>query len=256
MASTARCEVSWLPPTTGLSMPGSRIEPGRVRDVQRAIAAAVGLDLRSGDRLDGVVDRRHGDERRGVERTCDGIVGAAEVEARPIACDLDPHADGRRLAARPVIVEEILALVDAVGQARDRLAHLRLGKIVQPVERGADGGRTMLLAEAGQATLGRPRRRHLGQKIALALGGAAQVGQQEVAFLLVDAVGRAEAQRRDAHALLPGLGGGGEIAARPGAADVAPMGQADGEGEQTVLPGRSAGWPSRRADGCRRPRAG
>ena len=75
----------------------------------------------------------------------------------------------------------------------------------------------------------------LGQKIALALGGTAQVGQQEVTLLRVDAVGGAQAQRRDAHALLPGLGGGGEIAARPGAADVAPMGQADGEGEQSAF---------------------
>ena len=184
MASTARCEVSWLPPTTGLSMPGSRIEPGRVAHLERAVAAAVGLDLRTGDRLDGVVDRGHGDERRGVERAGDGIVGAAEVEARVVARDLDAHPDAGGLSVRPVVVEEILALVDAVGQAGDRLAHLRLGKIVQPVERGADRGRAMLLAEPHQPRLGRPRRRHLGQDVALALGRAAQVGEQEVALLL------------------------------------------------------------------------
>ena len=154
---------------------------------------------------------------------------------RMVARDLDAHADGRRLSARPVIVEEVLALVDAVGQAGDRLAHLRLGQVVQPVERGADGGGAMLFAEPHQARFGRPGGGHLGQNVALALGGAAQVGQQEVALLLVDAVGREQAQRRDAHALLPGLGRRGEVAAGPGAADVAPVGEADGEGEQPAF---------------------
>ena len=152
-----------------------------------------------------------------------------------VALDLDAHAHARRLSAGAVVVQEILALVDAVGQARDRLAHLGLGQIVHAVERGADRGGAMLLAEPHQPRLGRPRRRHLGQNVALAFGRAAQVGEQEVELLLVDAVGREQAQRRDAHALLPGLGRGGEVAARPGAADIAPMGEAHGKGEEAAF---------------------
>ncbi len=204
-------------------------------DFQRPIAAAIGLDLRAGHRLDGVVDGRHGHERRRIERACDGIVRAGEIEPRGVAQDLHAHANRGGLSTRSVVVEEILAFVNAVGQAGDRLAHLRFGEIVEPVERGAQGRRAMLLAQPQQPSFGGAGRGHLGHQVALPFGGPAQVGQQEVALLLVDAVGGEEAQRRDAHALLPGLGRGGEIAAGPGASDVAPVGQADGEGEQTAF---------------------
>ena len=93
----------------------------------------------------------------------------------------------------------------------------------------------MLLAQPQQPSFGGAGRGHLGHQVALAFGGAAQIGQQEVALLLVDAVGGEQAQRRDPHALLPRLRRGGEIAAGPGAADIAPMGQADGEGEEAAL---------------------
>ena len=204
-------------------------------DLQRAIAAAIGLDLRAGHRLDGVVDRSHGHERRRIERTGHGIVGAREIEPCGVAGNLHAHADRGGLAARSVIVEEILAFVDTVGQAGDGFAHLRLGQVVEPVQGGAQGGGAMLLAQPQQPSFGGAGRGHLGHQVALAFGRPAQVGQQEVALLLVDAVGGEQAQRRDPHALLPRLRRGGEIAAGPGAADIAPMGQADGEGEEAAL---------------------
>jgi hypothetical protein len=93
----------------------------------------------------------------------------------------------------------------------------------------------MFLAQPHQPRLGGAGRGHLGQDVALAFRRAAQIGQQEVELLLIDALRGEQAQRRDTHALLPGLGGGGEVAAGPGAADVAPMGQAHGKGEQPAF---------------------
>lgn len=93
----------------------------------------------------------------------------------------------------------------------------------------------MFRGEPDQARFGGPGRRHLRQQVAFALGRSAQVGEQEVALLLVDSLGGDQPQRRDPHALLPGLRRRREIAAGPGPADVAPVGEADGKGEQPSL---------------------
>ena len=54
-----------------------------------------------------------------------------------------------------VVVEEVLALVSAVGQARERLAHLRLGLVVQALESGARSSPRRAPRNSGSGGAGR-----------------------------------------------------------------------------------------------------
>ncbi len=104
---------------------------------------------------------------------------------------------------------------------------------------GGDGDlhrlQTMLGEELVEPFLRRPGRRHLGQDVALAFVRAAYVREHHVEFLAVRALGCEQPERGNAEPFLPGVGGIGHVAARHGAADVGPMGEAHGKGTDGAL---------------------
>ena len=216
---------------------GGRIEQraGPGHDLERAVAAAARLDVGPEQGLDHVEDRGRGDEGRGVHRPPRRVVGPGEVEARAVALDRHPHADGDRPAAAGIVVEPVLALVGAVGDRREGGPHLRLGPVVDRGDGGEHRLPPMLGADVVHALLGRPARGDLRQDVALALVRAPHVGADHVELLAVGAGGGEEAERRNPQALLPGVGGARDIAAGHGAADVRPVGEARREGDDPAF---------------------
>ena len=152
-----------------------------------------------------------------------------------VACDGDAHADGDRPAAAGVVIEPVLAFVGAVGNGRERRAHLRLGPVVDRGDGGLHRVGAMLGADVVHALLGRPAGGDLRQDVALALVGAPHVGADHVELLAVGAGGGEEAEGRDAQTLLPGVGGAGDVAAGHGAADIRPVREARREGHDGAL---------------------
>ena len=205
---------------------------GRHDHAERPVAAVVGRHLRRGDRLDRVVHGGARDVVRGVDRAARLRRRPREVERRLVAADLHAHPDRQRSVVDAVVVEPVLAGPHAVGQRAEGRAHRGFGGRVQRLEAGRQRVRAVALDQ-----LAEPARRHvvgreLREQIAPALVAAAQIREDEVDLLLVRPVGREQADRRDAHALLIRLGGPRHVGAGDGAADVRPVRQVDGEGHE------------------------
>ena len=166
-------------------------------------------------------------------RAASSVLG--EVEAGAVARDGDAHADGDRPAAAGIVVEPVLAFVGAVGNGGERRAHLRLGPVVDRGDGGEHRLPPMLGADVVHALLGRPACGDLRQDVALALVRAPHVGADHVELLAVGAGGGEEPEGRDAQPFLPGVGGAGDVAAGHRAADIRPMRQARGEGNDGAL---------------------
>ena len=95
---------------------------------------------------------------------------------------------GRGVAGRDR-VERVLAFVDAVGQRRDRLAHLGFGKVVQAVERAEEDVGAVGAAEVLQAPGCDGGGGDLAEQVALGGDGVADVDLDHVDHGLVDAGG-------------------------------------------------------------------
>ena len=216
---------------------GGRIEQGAGtgHNFQRSVAAAARLDVGSEQGLDHIEDGRRGDEGRGVHWPSRRVVGLGEIEARPIAFDRHQNANGNRPAAAGIVVEPVLAPIGAVGNRRERRAHLRLGPVV---DRG-DGVQHRLPAVLGHdvvhALLRGPARCELRQDVALTLVCPPHVGADHVELFAVGARCGEEPEGRNAEPLLPGVGGAGDIAAGHGTADIRPVGEACREGDDLTL---------------------
>ena len=206
--------------------------PARHDDVERTVAAVVGRHLGRDQRLHRVVHRRAGDEGRRVHRPPRLGRRVREVEGRLVAADQDPHAHTEGPIVHAVVVEPVLAFPHPVGQGTEGRAHLGLGRGMERVEAGLERvgavPRDQLAEAPGRDVVGGV----LGEDVALALVAAADIREQEVELLPVGAGGREEADGRDAHPLLIALGRPRHVAAGHGAADVGPVGEVDGEGEE------------------------
>ncbi len=202
---------------------------------ERAIAPLVGRHVGGGQRFHRIVDRRAGDEVRGVHGPSGLGIGAAEVERGPVPALVDAHVDADGAVIDAVVVEPVLALPDSVGQSPERRPHLHLGLRVQALEAGLEPLGAVALAELGQAARGDVARRVLGEEIALALVAPAQVRQDEIDGVALRTLGREEPDGGDAQPLLMAFGGGRHVAAGHGAPDIRPVSEAHREGDQAAL---------------------
>ena len=138
------------------------------------------------------------------------------------------------LGAVAVVVEERLALVDAILPAGDDRPHLPLGA----VEHGRDGGMGRRGAELGeqlpQPPLADARRADHGREVAAEVARMAHVEHDHLVDVLAPLALLVEHQRRDADAFLEDLGGAGVVGAVRGAADVALMRAVDRPERQPV----------------------
>ena len=135
-----------------------------------------------------------------------------------------------------IVVHPVFAAVDAVRDGPDRLRHLALGTRVNGLHRLFHPGDAMLGREFVQPPPGNGRRGDLGEDVALALFGAAHIGQDQIELLRIEPVRRDQAGRRQPQPFLPGVARGGKIAARHRAADVRPVGERHGEGVELAFP--------------------
>ena len=120
-----------------------------------------------------------------------------------------------------VVVEESLAVVDAVLPCRDHRARLALGAIQHRLDRGVRRLPAELAGERQHAPLPDMRRADHRREVAAEIVRMAHVGRQHLQHVAPHHAAVVEPQRRDADALLPDLGGAGVVGAVRGAADVA-----------------------------------
>ena len=163
------------------------------------------------------------------------VVGLGEIEARPVAFDRHQNANGNRPAAAGIVVEPVLAPIGAVGNRRERRAHLRLGPVVDRGDGVRHGIPAVLGHDVVHALLRGPARCELRQDVALTLVCPPHVGADHVELFAVGARCGEEPEGRNAEPLLPGVGGAGDIAAGHGTADIRPVGEACGEGDDLTL---------------------
>ena len=178
IASTTRCDVSWLPPTTGRS--GSQLQHAAARhdDLERPVAALVGRHVGGGQRLHRVVHRRARDEVRGVDGPADLAVAAAEVERgldrRACRCG---RGCGCGRSSTPSSSSQSSPSHTPSGSARSAARIPRLGLGVEALEAALDRLGAVALEQLGEPARRDVVRRVLGEEIALALLAAAQVRQ-------------------------------------------------------------------------------
>ena len=129
----------------------------------------------------------------------------------------------QRLVDDAVGIDERLALVDAVGDGRDLLAHLPRRAPLQLDDRGVDGRVAVAVEQRGEPRLPGRERRRLRLDVADALVGDADVRQDDRQDLVVEHALLVELDRRQAQALLLDLGRVGREAARHHAAGVGPV---------------------------------
>src|SRR3712207_5766361 len=106
---------------------------------------------------------------------------------------------------------------------------------MQPFDRLANDVGPVLIAQIDETLLGAPCCGDLRQDVALALARSAYIGEDEVELLPIYPFRRDDPQRADPETLLPGIGRACHVAARHGASDIGPMGQAYCESAQLAI---------------------
>jgi hypothetical protein len=196
--------------------------PGR-DDLEWPHQPRVEGDVLLDERPEDVEDGRTGDGEVGVDASLGLGRGGAEVDRGPVAPDRDPDADPDGPVRDTVVVEVVGERVDAGGDGPQRLTEELFRVILDEPGVEADLG----LAEAGHGLLETEPpdlvSRDLGQKVAPALVGGPDVGQEQVEDALVQPATGIEFQRRDDQAFLEKLGGQGH-GSRGHAADVGVVG--------------------------------
>ena len=123
--------------------------------------------------------------------------------------------------AMAVVIEERLAVVHAVLPGRDHRARLAFGAVEHRLDRRVRGVPAELAGERQHAPLADMRRADHRREVAAEVVRMAHVGHQHFQHVAPHRAAVVEAQRRDADALLPDLGGAGVVGTVGGAADVA-----------------------------------
>ncbi len=170
--------------------------------------------------------RLHVGEGR-VDEADDLLMRIREVDLKVAAALGDGGADMDVLEFVAVVVEDRLALVDAVLPLRDDGAGLALGAVEHRLDRRMRRRPAELVGEGEEAPLadmgGADHRREIAAEVAR----MADIGGNHLHHVAPELAFGIEAQRRDADAFLPDLGGGGVVGAVGGAADIALMGAVD-----------------------------
>ena len=120
-----------------------------------------------------------------------------------------------------VVVEERLALVDAVLPLGDDRAHLPLGAVEHGLDRGMRRCRAELGEQLREPPLADPRRADHRREVAAEVARMAHVEHDHLVDVVAPLAAVVELQRRNADAFLPDLGRAGVVGAVRGAADVA-----------------------------------
>ncbi len=179
---------------------------------------------------------RHRGRQRDVHRTCTLRGGAGEIQRHRVVPDLQRHLDLERFVHDPVIVEEILSLPSAIGQAFQFGTHQRFGAVAQGFERGADRLGPVFIKQFVHPPYAQIERAHLAVQIAHRGLRQTRVAQQNVDDVLIDLARRGELDRRQHEGFLKHLRGGGVVVAGHIAAHVMPMPDGSEIAEQCAVP--------------------
>ena len=213
---------------------------GRRRHRDRPQGALVHRSERIGQALHGRVRVRARVVDVGVHAGRRLRARAVVVDGDGVAGDGDRHPHAQRLGAGPVVVQEVLEGVDAVGDAGDRRADAGLAARDDLVHRRPHGLAAVALDELDQAQLPHPQGAALGTQIAEHLLRRAGVGRDDPEHALVLAVRLPHARGRDPQPFLEIVEDPlHALAAGAGAADVGVVDDVDCEADQrAVVEGR------------------
>ena len=148
-------------------------------------------------------------------------VAVGEVDLEVAALLGDAGADVDVLGSVAIVVEERLALVDAVLPAGNDGAHLPLGTVEHGRDRRMRRRRAELGEQLAEPALADARRADHGREIAAEVAGMAHIEHDHLVDVLAPLALLVELQRRNADAFLEDLGRAGVVGSVRGAADVA-----------------------------------
>ena len=174
-------------------------------------------------------------ERRRVAEIRGPVGAIRQIEGCFVSGDGDLDVNTGGFAARSPIVQVVLPFIDAVRQFADGLAHLDLRQIVQTRQRHGENIPAVLPAKLHDAPFASLGCRDLSKQIALARFGIPYIGLQKLHDRRIHACRCRNQNRGNAHRLLKGIDGLGEVAARPCPADIGPMRKADRECDDIAI---------------------
>ena len=172
--------------------------------------------------------------------TCGSDAAEVDLEVAAALGDLGANRDVE--SAMAVVVEDRLAVVDAIPPALDHRPHLALGAIEHGLDRGMGDRRAELREQRLQPPLADPGGADHRCEVAPELARMADVQDDHLEHVGAQAAFLVELERRDADALLPDLGGARVVGAVRRAADVALVRTVDRpEGEALAIEHRHEG---------------
>ena len=161
--------------------------------------------------------------------------GALVVDRHAVAGHRDRHRHSQGLGAGPVVVQEVLEGVDAVGDRPDRRPHARLAARDDLLHRDGERVRAVALGQLHQPQLAHPQGAALGAQVAQHLVGGARVGGDDADHAGLLPVLLPDLRRGNAQPLLEVVEDAlHALAARAGAADVGVVDDVDDEADQSV----------------------
>ena len=189
-------------------------------DLDRAVAAGVGGHGRVGRRHQRVEHGRAGGGEGGVARAHRLRAAARQIDGHLVARHRHLGVDADRLVGDAVVVDLVLELVGAVGDAPDHGAHAGFRGVENLLERPLEARLAQLGGEPLDAGRAHLQRGELRLQVAPQQLRLAHVLQDGGAQGLVELAGVEQLHRRDAQALLEDLDRAGAVAAGRGAADI------------------------------------
>ena len=172
---------------------------------------------------------------RAIHRAAPLRARAGEVEGDRIALDAHRHADWEGLVVDPVAVDEVLGLVDAVGERKNRRAAQALAAVQHVAKRLLGQRRSVFFANLQDPRLGDAHRGQLGVQVAQAHLGNSRIGGDQIDQVLAALARIVDALAGKARALMEDLGRVHRQRARDLAADVGPVRDGDGVGDDLAV---------------------
>ena len=143
-----------------------------------------------------------------------------QVDGQVAALLGDGGADMDVFDAVPVVIQDRLAVIDAVRPLRDHRTGLALRPVQHRLDRGMGGGPAEFPGQGQQAALTDMGRAGHRREVAPEIIGMAYIDHQHLQHVPPHSALRIQPQRRDADALLPDLGRRRIVGAMRRAADV------------------------------------
>ena len=159
-----------------------------------------------------------------------------KIDRKAVAALGDGGADVDVLRAVAVVIDDGLAVVDAIFPFADHRARLAFGAVEHRFDRGERRGPAELGGQRQQPAFADVRRADHRREVAAKIVRVADVGHQHFEHIAPHLAAVVEPQRRDANPFLPDFRGGGVVGAVRGAADVALVRAVD-RPEQRLFPG-------------------